>query len=123
MKKLLLVLGICALGVLSVGTSFISFIDTAEAAQPRTLAGSETKDWASLADAVGASEDVSVPGAALGDFCLASMSVDIVDMVLDCGVTAAGVATARLQNESAATVDLASGTLRVQVIKVVSTGG
>ena len=98
-------------------------VTPAHAAQPQPNVGSETKDWASLVDAAGASEDVSVYSAALGDYCLASMSVDIVDISVTCNVTAAGVATVRLQNESTATVDLASGTLRVAVYKTASTGG
>jgi len=98
-------------------------VTTANAAQPQPNVASETKDWASLADGVGASEDVSVYSAAMGDYCLASMSVDIVDISVTCNVTAAGVATVRLQNESTATVDLASGTLRVIVLKSASTGG
>lgn len=98
-----------------VGTSLTSYVNTAQAAEPRPLYASETKDWGSLVDGAGASEDVSVPTAAMGDACDATMSVDVVDMLLDCHVTAAAVATARLQNESTGTVDLASGTLRITV--------
>jgi hypothetical protein len=105
---------VAALFAVAVG---FQVINVAEAAEARATFGSETKDWGSLVDGAGASEDVSVEGAALGDFCIASMSVDVVDIVVTCNVTAAGVATVRLQNETTGTVDLASGTLRVIVFK------
>lgn len=102
----------------------ISMFRDANAAEPRPVSASETKDWGSLVDAAGASEDVTVgPSVALGDFCVASMSVDIVDLTMTCNITAANVATVRLQNESTATVDLASGTLRVMVFRTQQTGG
>lgn len=111
------------LALFAVGNIALNVIAPANAAVARPLSGSETKDWGSLVDGAGASEDVTVQGAALGDFCVASMSVDVVDIVVTCNVTAANVATVRLQNETTGTVDLASGTLRVRVSKIDSTGG
>lgn len=124
MKKLLSLAAVACLALANITFGVLSLpISDAHANVARPLSGSETKDWASIADAAGASEDVTVYGAALGDFCLASMSVDIVDITVTCNVTAANVATVRLQNETTGAVDLASGTLRVQVFKYVSTGG
>lgn len=74
-------------------------------------------DPASLADGAGVSNDVTAEGAVLGDFCLASFSVDVVDLTVTCNITAAGVATVRHQNESAGAVDLAAYTVRVAVFK------
>jgi hypothetical protein len=117
-KKHLLIASVLALfGAVGLLNLAMHTSTDAHAALARPLNGSETKDWASLADGAGASEDVVTKGAVLGDFCIASMSVDVADMLLTCNVTAAGVSTVRMQNETTGTVDLASGTLRVQVIK------
>lgn len=116
LKSVLLALSMFVLGALGiVGGSLTTYVDNAQAAEPRPLTASETKDWASLADGAGAAEDVTVATAALGDACDATMSVDVVDMILTCNVTAANVATAHMQNETTGAVDLASGTLRITV--------
>ena len=72
---------------------------------------------ASLADAAGATEVIAVPGAALGDFVLASMSVDVIDVTVTAYVQAAGLVEVRFQNESTGTRDIAAGTLRLAVLK------
>ncbi|SRR5213078_5242865 len=85
-------------------------------AQPKgVMVYSETYDAASTVDAAGITNTISAPGAVLGDFCLPSVSVDVVGMTLTCYISAAGVASVRMQNESTATVDLASSTWRVMV--------
>ena len=95
---------------------FLSPMDS-EAARPGYQVFSETDDIASLVDAAGASFDVDALGARLGDFCLASAGVDVVDLIVSCSVTASDVATVRVQNESASTADLASTTWRVALFK------
>lgn len=81
------------------------------------LVGSATWDPGSLVDAAGeTSADITVTGAALGDFVLCSFDKNLVGIVLTGYVKAADTVNLRLQNESAATVDLASGTARVLVI-------
>lgn len=80
------------------------------------LQGSATWDPGSLVDGAGESKDVTVTGAALGDFAIASLGVDTVDLLLTATVTAADTVTVRLQNESTATADLASSTLNVVVL-------
>ena len=84
---------------------------------------SVTWDPASTAKDLIASKDVTVSGVTLGDFCLASFSVDVVDMSLTCNITATNVATAVLSNNTGGTIDLASGTLRVLIFKKLPTGG
>ncbi len=69
-----------------------------------------------LADAAGATEAVVAPGAALGDACLASLSVDAVGMTITCSVSSAGNVKVRVQNESGGATDIAAGTLRVFII-------
>lgn len=80
------------------------------------LSGSATWDAGSLVDAAGESKDITVTGAALGDFVLCSMNVDVADMTISAQVTAADTVTVRLQNESGGTLDLASTTVNVRVI-------
>lgn len=77
-----------------------------------------TATWnpGSILDGNEEATEVTVTGAELGDFVLSSFSVDVADLVLDAQVTAAGTVTAVLANNTGATVDLASGTLRVRVI-------
>jgi hypothetical protein len=87
----------------------------AQAADARTLIFSETYDAASTADGAGITNVIAAPGAVLGDACLASVAVDVVDMTFSCSIQAAGLAEVRMQNESGSTADLASTTWRVFV--------
>ena len=83
---------------------------------PEVYFGSETKNFGSLADKAEEEEDVTVTGAALGDFALVSLGVDTVDLTLTASVTAANVVTCVINNTSGGTVDLASSTLKVCVL-------
>lgn len=71
-----------------------------------------TLDEPSLVDGAGDTATVAVPGAALGDFAFATMSVDTVSFIVYAWVSAANVVSVRFQNESVATVDLASATIK-----------
>lgn len=71
-------------------------------------------DPPSLVDGSGANASVTVAGLVVGDFVKASFSVPLPGgMLLSAEVTAANTVTVRFQNESGATVDLASGTITV----------
>jgi len=85
------------------------------------LQGSETKDWGSIDDGNEAAEDVTVTGAALGDYAVATMSIDVTDLTITASVTASNVATVVLGNFTGSAVDLGSGTLTVKVFKAGST--
>lgn len=74
---------------------------------------SKTHNVGSLTDGSGETITVTVPGAALGDACIASAGVDVVDMLVSCYVQAADAVEIRVQNESGSTADLASTTWRV----------
>jgi len=77
-----------------------------------------TFDPASLVDAAGAtSTGVTVTGAALGDFVLVAAPYDLQDITVTAYVSAANTVEVRVQNEGGATVDLASGTWKVKVLK------
>lgn len=99
-------------GGLQVGDSAASGVLSA------ILVGSETKDWGSIDDGNELAEEVTVAGAALGDLALASMSVDVADLMLSASVTAANTVTVVLANNTGGAVDLGSGTLKVAVLKV-----
>ena len=78
-----------------------------------------TTTWnpASIASGASESKEVTVTGAALGDFALVSFNLDVQDITLTADVTAANTVTAVLANNSGGAVNLASGTLKVLVIK------
>jgi hypothetical protein len=78
---------------------------------------SATYDAASLADGVGETTTVTVPGAALGDACVASLGVSSAGITITCNVTSASTASVRVQNESTGTLDLASTTLRIFLLR------
>ena len=80
-----------------------------------TYSGSATYDPASLVDGAGATTTVTVTGAALGDYAVASFSNDLQGILLTAYVSAANTVSVRFQNETAGTIDLASGTLRALV--------
>jgi hypothetical protein len=88
-----------------------------EPALPRVLVASATYDPPNLVDGAGVSTTLTVTGAALGDFVLASFSLDLLGITLTGYVSAANTVTLRFQNESGGVLDLASGTLRVLVVK------
>jgi hypothetical protein len=77
-------------------------------------------DVGSLVDGAGTSDTVAVPGVVLGDIVLGiSFGVDLAGVTATAYVSAANVVTIRLQNEAAATVDLASTTVDVIVARMV----
>lgn len=83
------------------------------------LTATITHNFASLVDGAGESVDVAVTGAALGDVVLGcSILIDLQEQILTGHVRAAGIVEVRLQNETAGTIDLASTTLRVVVLKL-----
>lgn len=85
------------------------------------LSGSATWNAASIADGDMESKDVTVTGAALGDFVMASMGVDVADLGVSAQVTATDTVTVTLLNNTGGAVDLASTTVRVRVIPKTAT--
>lgn len=79
--------------------------------------GTATYDPGSLADGAGVTTTVTVTGAALGDIAVASFSLDLQGITLTAWVSAANTVSVRFQNESGGVLDLASGTLKVRVLK------
>lgn len=71
----------------------------------------------SIANGAEEAKDVTLTGVALGDFAIASFSLDINDLTLDVQVTAADTVTCVLANNTGGAVDLASGTVYVRAFK------
>jgi len=82
-----------------------------------SYSGSATWDPGSIDDGDEEAKEVTVTGATLGDYALASFSLDVADLVLNAQVTAANTITCILANNTGGAVDLAEGTVYVQVIK------
>lgn len=81
-----------------------------------SMTGSATYDAANLIDAAGVTTTVTVAGAQVGDFAIASLGVDTAGITVTAWVSAANTVSVRLQNESGGALDLASTTIRVRVI-------
>lgn len=64
-----------------------------------------------------ASSDITIPGAALGDFVLVSLAIDTVDTAIVAAVTAANTVTVTVLNNTAGAVNLAAATCRIAVLK------
>lgn len=64
-----------------------------------------------------ASSDVTIAGAALGDFVIVSLGLDTVDTAVIGAVTAADTVTVTVLNNTAGAVNLASTTVRIAVLK------
>ena len=89
-----------------------------EAMRSSFLFGQATAiDIANLVDGAGASQDVTVTGAALGDFAIPSLGVDAQGLTVTANVKSANTVTVRVQNETGGAIDLASTTIRVIVFK------
>jgi hypothetical protein len=86
---------------------------------PDVLRASATINVASLADGVGSTETVTVPGVALGDIVIGfSFGVSLAGITATAYVSAADTVSIRVQNESGGVLDLASTTVKVVVGKV-----
>jgi len=79
-----------------------------------------TLNAGNLVDGAGETDDVTVSGVALGDMVIgASLGVDLVGLTVTGYVSAADTVKFRIQNESGSTVDLASSTLRIVIVRMV----
>ena len=78
--------------------------------------GSVAWDPSAIADGNEEAKEVTVTGAALGDFVMASLSVDVADLVLDASVTAANTVTMVLANNTGGSIDLTAATSYACVI-------
>ena len=85
--------------------------------QKNELTASASWDPGLIAAGAMEAKDVTVTGAELGDFAIASFSNDVQDLTLDAQVTTANTVTCVLSNNTGSAVDLAAGTVYVKVFK------
>lgn len=81
------------------------------------LDASAVWDPGSIADGNEEAKEVTISGATLEDFAIASFSLDVNDLTLDAQVTAVNTVTCILANNTGGAIDLGSGTIFVRVIK------
>ena len=91
--------------------------------KPNIAVNVEAKDmeisWPIYPIANGAEEalEITVEGAALGDFVLSSLSIDLTDLSLSGAVTAADTVTLVLSNNSGGSINLGAAVAYCMVIK------
>lgn len=90
---------------------------------PQIYVYESTWDAPSIADQDYTTVTVDAEDAAIGDFALVSHSQDISPCQLYGSVSDNGTVTVTLYNPTSGTVNIASGTLRVAVIKATASGG
>lgn len=95
--------------------SILVDLQSLQASLGSTYFASTTLDLAALSDGAGTTTTLTVTGATLGDYAQASLSLDISGMTVNAYVSAADTVSVRVQNESGATVDVSSATLRARV--------
>lgn len=71
----------------------------------------------SLIDGAGETTDFTTKGADLGDFVLISAPYNLQGILATGYVKATGTTSVRLQNETGGTIDLASGTWIIKILK------
>lgn len=81
------------------------------------LTATTTWDPGSIAHGASESKSVTVTGAVLGDIALASFSLDLQELTISAHVGATNTVHVVLHNATGGAVDLASGTLKVLVLK------
>lgn len=81
------------------------------------LDGSATWDPGLIASGDKETKEVTVTNAVLGDFAMASFSLDVEDLTLNADVTDDDTVTCVLANNTGGAINLESGTLRARVIK------
>lgn len=81
------------------------------------MTGSATYDPPSIAAGARASTSVSCPGALLGDKVMASFSVNLASIVLLAWVSTDNTVAVDFVNNTAGTIDLASGTISVEALR------
>jgi hypothetical protein len=85
---------------------------------PSQLTGTITWDPTNLSDGQGAtSPNITVTGAAMGDFVLVAPPYDLQGLACSAYVSAVGTAKIRIDNKTGGSIDLPPGTWKVKVLK------
>lgn len=94
-------------------------VEVLAAAKITFLSGSATWDPANMAaDGDVVTTNVTVTGAAVGDFVVATFPIGTNNVLISAHVSAANTVRVVLQNKTGGALDLASGTLAVRVLKI-----
>jgi hypothetical protein len=93
----------------------MSFAKQYRAVFSKVIKTSATVNPSSLADAVGETVSVTVPGARFGDFVRVAAPYTLAGITVTAYVSAADQVQIRVQNESGGVLDLASGTWNIVV--------
>jgi hypothetical protein len=107
-----------ATAIKALTSAFTTFNTNFLAAFPVPLYATATWDPASVATGGQTSTTITVTGAALGNYVEVSFSLDVQGMSLTGYVSSANTVTAVLANNTAAPIDLASGTVKARVTAV-----
>lgn len=92
-------------------------VNPANCGRGYTMQGSVTTDIGSISDGTGSNLDITVTGAAIGDFVQVGCSLDVESLTISAAVRATNTVEVRLQNETGAPVDLASATYTAKVTR------
>ena len=79
------------------------------------LVGSINWNAGSVSDEAEAVQEITVTGAALGDYCEVTSSLDVIDLELSAQVTAANTVTVSLSNLTSGSLDIGSPDIYVRV--------
>lgn len=81
------------------------------------LQGSAAWNPGSIAAGAREQKDITVTGAALGDFAIGSFSADLLNLNISASVNSANLVSVTLANNTGGAIDLAAGTVYAKVIK------
>lgn len=81
------------------------------------LEGSKTHDFGSLADGAQDETNITVTGAALGDYAKGTMDIDPQGLIIHAQVSAANTVRFSITNHTGGAINLASTTVRAKVEK------
>lgn len=95
-----------------------SIVDTIETYVFNVINYSATYDAPSISAGAQTTQTFTVTGAALGDYAIASFSIDVGELDVQAVVSAANTVRLKLRNDTASPIDLASATLRIRVLKL-----
>jgi hypothetical protein len=101
-------------------TGNVSILSSTTGFIGRTLTGTATYDPANLTNGSGATTDVTVAGARLGDIAKVSFSLDLQGIKMFGWVNASNNVKVRFENHTGGAINLASGTITVAVEKTIS---
>ncbi len=102
---------------ITAGDLDMTYIEGVAVSQKADLIGTGTWNPSQITDGNEEVDDVTVTGAALGDFTKSSFSLDVTDLELYDSPKSANTVTAHLFNRTGGNITLNSGTIKAHVYK------